>query len=73
MSDSNPPIDPIEQDASETRADESVVAVNDRPLVEVENLEVSFDGQTVLKDIDCQIERGQTVAVIGESGCGKTV
>ena len=73
MSDSNPPIDPFEQDASETQAEESAVAVAERPLVEVENLEVTFDGQTVLKDIDCQIERGQTVAVIGESGCGKTV
>ncbi|EGF27238.1 ABC transporter ATP-binding protein [Rhodopirellula baltica] len=73
MSDSNPPIDPFEQDSSEPRAEESAVAVAERPLVEVENLEVTFDGQTVLKDIDCQIERGQTVAVIGESGCGKTV
>lgn len=73
MSDSNPPIDPFEQVSSEPRAEESAVAVAERPLVEVENLEVTFDGQTVLKDIDCQIERGQTVAVIGESGCGKTV
>ncbi|WP_435010089.1 ABC transporter ATP-binding protein [Tundrisphaera lichenicola] len=32
-----------------------------------------FRHQTVLRDIDLQIERGQTVCIIGESGCGKTV
>ncbi|WP_182867068.1 ABC transporter ATP-binding protein [Rhodopirellula sp. JC639] len=42
-------------------------------LIEVRNLDVSFHGQTVLKDINVAIEAGETVAVIGESGCGKTV
>ncbi|WP_390889052.1 ABC transporter ATP-binding protein [Rhodopirellula halodulae] len=53
--------------------DASTVATEQQPLVEVRNLTVSFEGQTILKDIDCEIQRGQTVAVIGESGCGKTV
>ena len=34
---------------------------------------MQFGGQRVLHDIDLDIRRGQTVAVIGESGCGKTV
>ena len=32
-----------------------------------------FGRQQVLRDIDLAIARGQTLAVIGESGCGKTV
>ncbi|WP_390677824.1 ABC transporter ATP-binding protein [Aquisphaera giovannonii] len=32
-----------------------------------------FRAQSVLRDINLGIERGQTVCIIGESGCGKTV
>ena len=32
-----------------------------------------FGKQTVLRDITIQVPRGQTLVVIGESGCGKTV
>ena len=42
-------------------------------LIQADNVSVSFAGQPILKDINVQIDRGQTVAVIGESGCGKTV
>ncbi len=34
---------------------------------------VKFGRQTVLRDVSLAIPRGQTIAVIGESGCGKTV
>jgi len=43
------------------------------PLVDVRGLYVSFAKQTVLRDITLTIPRGQTLVVIGESGCGKTV
>lgn len=43
------------------------------PLVEVRDLHVRFGAQTVLRDINLTIPRGQTLVVIGESGCGKTV
>lgn len=47
--------------------------VNGQPLIEVDNLSVEFDEHTILSNITRSITRGQTVAVIGESGCGKTV
>jgi phospholipid/cholesterol/gamma-HCH transport system ATP-binding protein len=42
-------------------------------ILHASNLTVRFGGQTVLKDIDLKIPRGQTLVIIGESGCGKTV
>ena len=42
-------------------------------FIEVDSLSVGFDNQWILKDINLNILRGQTVAIIGESGCGKTV
>ena len=45
----------------------------DEPLLEVRGLHINFGRQEVLRDINSSIPRGQTVVVIGESGCGKTV
>jgi phospholipid/cholesterol/gamma-HCH transport system ATP-binding protein len=43
------------------------------PLIEARNLSVRFGRQPVLRKIDLAVPRGQTLVVIGESGCGKTV
>jgi phospholipid/cholesterol/gamma-HCH transport system ATP-binding protein len=43
------------------------------PLVDARDVSVSFDDQQILSEISLSIDRGQTVAIIGESGCGKTV
>ena len=43
------------------------------PLVRIDHMGVDFGRQAVLRDIVLDIPRGQTLAVIGESGCGKTV
>jgi phospholipid/cholesterol/gamma-HCH transport system ATP-binding protein len=42
-------------------------------FIELQELSVTFGRQPVLRDISLSIPRGQTLAVIGESGCGKTV
>src|SRR5687768_4044834 len=46
---------------------------NDEPLIVIRGLHVSFGRQQVLRDLTLKIPRGQTLAIIGESGCGKTV
>jgi phospholipid/cholesterol/gamma-HCH transport system ATP-binding protein len=43
------------------------------PLLRVDDLHVQFGRQTVLRGVSLGVPRGQTLAVIGESGCGKTV
>jgi phospholipid/cholesterol/gamma-HCH transport system ATP-binding protein len=42
-------------------------------FIELQNLGVVFGRQAVLREVSLSIPRGQTVAIIGESGCGKTV
>jgi phospholipid/cholesterol/gamma-HCH transport system ATP-binding protein len=42
-------------------------------MIEVRHLQKSFDGQLVLGDISFRIENGESVAIIGRSGCGKSV
>jgi phospholipid/cholesterol/gamma-HCH transport system ATP-binding protein len=49
------------------------VNLHDPPLVQTRQLRVEFGRQTVLRDVSLTVPRGQTLAIIGESGCGKTV
>ncbi len=42
------------------------------PILEIENLQKSFDGQQVLRGISLSVEKGDVVALIGPSGNGKT-
>ncbi len=44
-----------------------------KTLIALEHVGMEFGGQRVLHDLDLGIPRGQTLVVIGESGCGKTV
>lgn len=44
-----------------------------RPLVELKSMTLRFAKQTILNKIQLSIPQGQTVVVIGESGCGKTM
>ena len=42
-------------------------------LIELRHVSMRFRYHQVLRDIDLTIRRGETVCIIGESGCGKTV
>lgn len=42
-------------------------------MIEVKNVEKSFDGKTVLHDISAKFYSGKTNLIIGQSGSGKTV
>src|SRR5881628_1693689 len=43
------------------------------PAIEVKDLHKSFGAQTVLDGVDLKIECGETLAVLGRSGTGKSV
>ena len=40
--------------------------------LEVKNLNKKYDGKSVLKNISFSVKRGEFLAVLGLSGCGKT-
>jgi phospholipid/cholesterol/gamma-HCH transport system ATP-binding protein len=42
-------------------------------LIELHDVSIGFGRHLVLRDITLSVPRGQTLAIIGESGCGKTV
>ena len=64
----------IEKLAERPQPQESaVVPVDVTPILEVRNLHIQFGRAKVLRDVNLTINRGETVAIIGESGCGKTV
>jgi peptide/nickel transport system ATP-binding protein len=48
-----------------------------KPLLEIEDLKVSFQTYKgivkALDDVDLKIYRGETVGIVGETGCGKSV
>ena len=47
--------------------------MNEPALLALENVGMEFGRQRVLDRVTLNIPRGQTVVIIGESGCGKTV
>lgn len=41
-------------------------------MLNIVDLNVTFDGTTILHDVDLAVERGEIVCLLGPSGCGKT-
>ena len=42
-------------------------------MIEISNIQKSFDGNQVLKGIDCTLETGKCNLLLGGSGTGKSV
>ena len=42
-------------------------------MIKIEALHKSFDGNEVLKGVSMEIKKGEVIALIGGSGCGKSV
>jgi ABC-type transporter Mla maintaining outer membrane lipid asymmetry ATPase subunit MlaF len=43
------------------------------PLLRLANVSIRFGVQEVVRNLNLQVRQGETVLIIGESGCGKTV
>ncbi len=41
-------------------------------VLKIEHLSKSYDSTEVLKDLDAEVKRGETIAIIGNNGTGKT-
>jgi iron(III) transport system ATP-binding protein len=41
-------------------------------MLRLENISKSFDGVTILRDINIDVRTGEIVSILGPSGCGKT-
>ena len=52
---------------------EQILDEEQEPLVNIRNMSVSFDSQDVLRDINLRIPAGETLVLLGESGCGKSL
>ena len=42
------------------------------PLIKCENVSIGYEGQTVVKDLDFSIEKGDYLCIVGENGSGKS-
>ncbi len=54
-------------------ASNSATESKPEPVLRVQGLGLRFGSQQVLREISFSVYPGQTLAIIGESGCGKTV
>ncbi len=64
----------IDENLTETATKPNEAGKGDRaPAVAVEDLHKSFGTQKVLKGVSLSVTRGETLAVLGRSGSGKSV
>lgn len=44
-----------------------------QPLLKVDNLSISFADKAIVENVSFQLEQGKTLAIVGESGAGKSM
>jgi phospholipid/cholesterol/gamma-HCH transport system ATP-binding protein len=49
------------------------VAEAPEPMIAFSHVAISFDGRSVLEDVNFSVDRGQTLCILGRSGVGKSV
>lgn len=54
------------------KAEDLVIDANE-PVIEVNNLRISFNGREVLKNTSLKLNRGENLVILGKSGTGKSV
>lgn len=42
-------------------------------MIDINNIEKSFDGKQVLRGVSLSLQDGETIVILGRSGCGKSV
>jgi phospholipid/cholesterol/gamma-HCH transport system ATP-binding protein len=55
------------------RGEEQFVEAEGEPIISFSHVNISFNGRSVLEDVSFQVERGQTLCILGRSGVGKSV
>ncbi|HKP37006.1 MAG TPA: ATP-binding cassette domain-containing protein [Pyrinomonadaceae bacterium] len=45
---------------------------NHKPLVDFRNVSLAIDGQAIIDQLNLSVTSGETLVLLGESGCGKT-
>ena len=46
--------------------------MNDNIVLSLRDVEIGYGGRTVMRDINFDVERGEIIAILGQSGCGKS-
>ncbi|WP_163407613.1 ABC transporter ATP-binding protein [Flavobacterium ajazii] len=62
----------LEQENTITSKEKALEKTGFDNNIEIQNINFKYENETVLKDFSLQIKKGQTVALVGQSGSGKS-